>query len=293
MMGSTIFVSVLAGLLQRLHLPLPMKNHTETWTEKPGGKQDGTAANPGMRVIHVVLPAYNEAVNVGAVLRSLEKAGSESGMRMHAVVVDDGSSDATGQVVRSHEGRMEVTLIQHPVNLGLGAALRSGLLTAMDRAADGDIVVTMDADDTHTPAAIVAMVARIDQGFDVLIASRYRKGAQVVGVPLSRRFLSYAASLLFRIAFPIRGVRDFTCGYRAYRATALRQAISRYRQELVNQEGFQCMVDILLKLSRMNLRFGEVPMVLRYDRKSGKSKMKVARTICKTLALLFKRRLGL
>jgi len=269
-----------------------MKNPAETRTENSSEERDGSANNHHGRVIYVVLPAYNEAANVGAVLRSLEKAGRESGMCMHAIVVDDGSSDSTGQVVRSHNGKLEITLIQHSSNLGLGAALRSGLLAAMDRAADGDVVVTMDADDTHTPAAIMAMVTKIDQGFDVLIASRYQKGSLVVGVPLGRRFLSYAASLLFRIVFPIKGVRDFTCGYRAYRASALRQAVSRYRQEFVNQEGFQCMVDILLKLSRMNLRCEEVPMVLRYDRKSGKSKMKVLRTICRTLTLLLKRRLG-
>jgi len=269
-----------------------MKNPAEVRTDDLSEKRDGSVDNHRGRVIHVVLPAYNEAANVGAVLRSLEKAGKESGMRMHAIVVDDGSSDCTGQVVRGHNGELEITLIQHSSNLGLGAALRSGLLAAMDRAADEDVVVTMDADDTHTPAAIVAMVTRIDQGFDVLIASRYQKGALVVGVPLGRRFLSYTASLLFRIVFPIKGVRDFTCGYRAYRASVLRQALSRYRQEFVNQEGFQCMVDILLKLSRINLRFEEVPIVLRYDRKGGKSKMKVMRTIYMTLTLLLKRRLG-
>jgi dolichol-phosphate mannosyltransferase len=72
----------------------------------------------------------------------------------------------------------------------------------------------------------------------------------------------------------------------------LRAATSRYRDELINQDGFQCMVDILLKLSRMKLRFAEVPIVLRYDRKEGKSKMKVGRTIWKTLLLLIERRLG-
>ncbi len=240
----------------------------------------------------MVLPAYNESANLGAVLESLEMADMGAGIRMHAIVVDDGSSDCTGQVVLAHTGRMETTLIRHQTNLGLGAALRSGLLKAIDRAGNDDVIVTMDADDTHTPAAIAGMVAMIDRNFDVLIASRYRKGARVVGVPPARRFLSYVASLLFRVVYPIKGVRDFTCGYRAYRASVLRDATTRYRHEFVNQEGFQCMVDILLKLSRLNLRFGEVPLVLRYDRKSGKSKMRVMRTIYRTLALLLKRRLG-
>lgn len=239
----------------------------------------------------VVLPAYNEAGSLSAVLRALDRAGRESGMALHLIVVNDGSTDSTGLVAQSYQGSLPLTLIDHPRNLGLGAAIRSGLLMAVDLASDRDIVVTMDADDTHTPLAIAQMVARIGEGFDVLIASRYRSGSSVIGVPVHRRFLSYAASLLFRSVFPIRGVRDFTCGYRAYRASVLRQAFARYREEFINEEGFQCMVDILLKLRRMNLRFSEVALVLRYDRKAGKSKMKVARTALRTLGLMVKRRL--
>src|SRR5262249_40648610 len=188
-------------------------------------------------------------------------------------VVNDGSRDRTGEVVRNHAAALHLTLLEHPSNLGLGATIRDGLLTSVDLASDNDVVVTMDADDTHAPAAIVGMVARVDRGYDVVIASRYQKGSQVIGVPATRRFLSYAGSALFRVVFPIAGVRDFTCGYRAYRASVLRQAVAHYRAEFLNQEGFQCMVDILLKLSRMHLRFDEIPITLRYDRKGGKSKM--------------------
>ncbi len=244
------------------------------------------------RTVHLVLPAFNEAANIGTVLASLQRAGGEAGLEFRAIVVDDGSSDGTADVVHRHEGSMPAILIEHPGNLGLGAAIRSGLLKAVDASADEDVIVTMDADDTHTPAAIREMIARIDSGADVVVASRYRAGSLVVGLSAYRRFLSLAASLLFRVVFPTAGVRDFTCGYRAYRATVLKEAFRRYRQEFIDEEGFQCMVDILLKLRRMNLVFAEVPLVLRYDLKAGKSKMKVARTIVKTIALLIKRRLG-
>jgi dolichol-phosphate mannosyltransferase len=245
------------------------------------------------RQVFVVLPAYNEAANVGAVLRALSNTGKESGALFHAIVVDDGSHDRTADAVRAERDKLPLTLLEHPSNLGLGATIRDGLLKAVDMAGDGDVIVTMDADDTHAPAAIEAMVAKIDQGYDVLIASRYVEGSQSIGVPFIRRFLSYGASLLFRAVHPISGVKDFTCGYRAYRASVLRAAVARYRQEFIDQDGFQCMVDILLKLSRMNLRFGEVPLVLRYDRKGGKSKMKILPTALRTLALLVTRRLGL
>ena len=254
---------------------------------QPGSLRDTS----GSQTVLVVLPAYNEAVSLAAVLQALDRAGLESGMSLRLIVVNDGSSDSTGEVARSYRGSVPLTLIDHRHNLGLGAAIRSGLLTAVDLASDQDIVVTMDADDTHTPLAIAQMVTRINEGFDVLIASRYQPGSSVIGVPVHRRFLSYAASLLFQLVFPIPGVRDFTCGYRAYRASVLRQAFTRYREEFINEEGFQCMVDILLKLRRMNLRFSEVPLVLRYDRKGGKSKMKVLRTSLRTLRLMVRRRL--
>lgn len=256
---------------------------------------DGSLAQPARaaRAIFVVLPAYNEAANVGAVLQALSRAGIKAGSAYHAVVVDDGSRDSTADVVRAQRDRLPLTLLEHPSNLGLGATIRDGLLQAVDMAADGDVIVTMDADDTHAPAAIETMIAKIDQGYDVLIASRYEQNSQTIGVPLVRRILSWGASWLFRIVHPIPGVKDFTCGYRAYRASVLRAAVARYRQEFINQDGFQCMVDILLKLSRMNLRFGEIPLVLRYDRKGGKSKMKILPTIYRTLALLVTRRLGL
>jgi len=240
-----------------------------------------------------VLPAYNEGAAIGAVLEALARTSRGLGAPFQAVVVDDGSSDDTPAQARSRGGLLPVTLIVHGHNQGLGAAIRDGLLTAVDLASDGDVVVTMDADDTHAPAAIAAMIEMIDRGDDVVIASRYRAGSESTGVPPGRRLLSFGASLLLRGLFPTPGVRDFTCGYRAYRASALRRAVALYRKDFITQDGFQCMVDILLKLRRMDLRFGEVPLVLRYDRKPGKSKMKVGRTIWRTLALVVRRRLGL
>ncbi len=259
-------------------------------TISEAGKPAGTARK---RIVYVVLPAYNEAASIGTVLVSLERAGAEAGIEFRAIVVDDGSRDGTAEVVRRHAGSPPAILIEHPRNLGLGAAIRSGLLGAVDASADEDVIVTMDADDTHTPSAIAQMLARIDAGTDVVVASRYREGSRIVGLSAFRRILSYAASLLFRAVFPTPGVRDFTCGYRAYRASVLKAAVRRYRQEFIGEEGFQCMVDILLKLRRMNVRFAEVPLVLRYDLKAGKSKMRVAHTVFKTLVLLVKRRIGM
>jgi dolichol-phosphate mannosyltransferase len=227
-----------------------------------------------------------------SLLESLQETMEENSIQYEVVVVDDGSHDRTLPIVEEYARHMPLRLVRHLTNQGLGATVRDGLQAALERASDRDIIVTMDADDTHTPGLIVRMVRMIGEGYDVVIASRYQPESRVYGLSLLRRTMSRGASWLLRALFPIRGVRDFTCGYRAYRTSVLHQAVARYNQGFINQEGFQCMVDILLKLRRMPLIFGEVPMLLRYDRKGGESKMRVWRTAWHTLGLLLRRKLG-
>jgi dolichol-phosphate mannosyltransferase len=242
-------------------------------------------------MIYVVLPAYNEAVAIVALLSRLARVADERRLPLSIIVVDDGSTDGTAARASAVAG-IAVRVIQHPRNRGLGAAIRTGLTAAVDAASDADVIVTMDADDSHSPALIQRMVWRIDEGADVVIASRYLPESRVVGLSGLRAFLSSGAAVMFRLACPIPGVRDYTCGYRAYRAPVLRDAFHRWGDAFVDQPGFSCMVDILLKLSVMPVAFSEVSLVLRYDRKPGASKMNVRRTVTETLRLLLRRRLG-
>lgn len=244
------------------------------------------------RRVHVVLPTYNEAPRLARLLDRIDRAMKESGLGYEVILVDDGSRDDTPAIAQKWAERIPMRVERHEVNQGLGATIRDGLFAAAERAADDDVVVTMDADDTHTPGLIRRMVRMIAEGHDVVIASRYQPGARTVGVPFLRRLLSYGASLLFRLLLPIRGVRDFTCGYRAYRAEVVKRAIAEHGAAFVEQDGFQCMVDILMKLRRSPLIFGEVPLILRYDVKESASKMNVPRTIRETLVLLLRERLG-
>ncbi len=237
-------------------------------------------------MILIVLPAYNEAEGLPALLDSIRHVMDESRLEYKVVAVDDGSSDATWEVIGRHASQMPMVPVRHEQNRGLAEALRSGLQVALSQAAPSDVIVTMDADNTHAPGLVMRMLTLVREGHDVVIGSRYVSGARVVGVPFHRRVLSYSASLLMRTVFPIKGVRDYTCGFRAYRASILQAAFARYSERLISQKGFSCMVDILLKLRRMDPIMGEVPLVLRYDLKHGMSKMRAARTIVDTLVLM-------
>jgi dolichol-phosphate mannosyltransferase len=245
------------------------------------------------RKIIVVLPAFNEESALGLLLSRIAFAMVEEGLTFEVIIVDDGSSDKTYEIAKMYSNQMPMKIERHVINQGLGATMRDGLKIAAESCAKNDIIVVMDADNTHTPGLILSMVRSIKEGCDVTIASRYQPGAYVRGLTSSRRLLSYCASLLFRIVFPIRGVRDYTCGYRAYRGGVLKSAFDKYGETFVSEEGFQCMVDILLKLRTMDVIFREIPLILRYDFKTGASKMKVAKTTWNTLGLMFRRRIGI
>jgi dolichol-phosphate mannosyltransferase len=244
-------------------------------------------------MVIITLPAYNEEESLPLLLERVEESMGEDDTEYRVIVVNDGSPDGTAAVTDALEGRMPLERIDHDTNRGLGEAVRTGLLHALGLADDRDIIVTMDSDNTHTPGLIPGMVRRIREGNDVVIASRFRPGAHIMGVPLYRRVLSRAGSWCFRVAFPTRNVRDFTSGYRAYRAGTLRRAFEIYGRQFVTESGFSCMVDILLKLRSTGAIMTELPLVLRYDYKYGVSKMLVLRTVFDTLKLLVARRLGL
>ncbi len=242
--------------------------------------------------IIVVLPAYNEEANIGNLLRRIFESLTDENLGFSVIVVDDGSSDRTHQILEEYGRDFHLIIHRHEQNQGLGATIRDGLREAAAVANERDIVITMDADESHTPGLMIRMIRMIREGYDVVIASRYQRGSRVYGLGIERRIASRAASLLMRVIFPTPGVSDFTCGYRAYRAEALQQAYAQYGDSLVDQDGFQCMVDILLKLRKLPLIFGEVPLILRYDLKRGQSKMRIMRTAANTLRLLWRRRFG-
>jgi dolichol-phosphate mannosyltransferase len=243
-------------------------------------------------MIWLMLPAYEEALNLPPLLTDVKAtwdAWPAPRPDLRVVVVDDGSVDETASAAVSVDG-LPVTVLVHERNQGLGAAMRTGLVHVMERAGDDDLVFTMDADHTHPPESMPLMADRARAGADIVIASRFVPGAEVHGLDGFRTLVSQVASWILRAVFP--GARDYTCGYRCYRASLLRWGRDRYGPEFLNQRGFSVMVDLLLKLRRRARRIDEVPLILRYDRKRGVSKMKVARTAVTTLRLMGRRFVG-
>ena len=246
-------------------------------------------------MIFVALPAYNESEALPRLLQRMLETLPQLPEPLSVVIVDDGSSDGTAAAARKFDSAaMPVHVVVHEKNRGLHGALDTGFRESLERASGSDWILTMDADDTHPPDLIAPMLAKAKAtGANVVIASRFQPGAEWLGLSWDRVLFSQTVSWMFRIAWPMKNVRDYTCGYRLYRASLLHDAYRKWGEIFVDEPSFACMPDVLWKVSRLSPVFAEVPLSLHYERKPGESKMNVARTIRRTLWLIVKRRLGL
>lgn len=275
------------------HLLEPQRSvSTQSHSERRAGRQDTDQLGRRMTFVRVVLPAYNEAQSLWQLIPRIDQTLSETDWDYDILVVDDGSSDDTVEVARELQGEYPVRIVCHQGNQGLGAAITTCLTRGIDGLHDDDIVVAMDADNTHPPQLISRMVPMIREGHDIVIASRFQPGGRVVGLAQHRELLSLGVRFLMRGLMPIRGCRDYTCGYRAYRVGLIRQAIAKHDGRLVREAGFACMADLLLMLAGMGAIVGEVPLLLRYDFKRGASKMRILQTVRRTFRMVLRHRFG-
>lgn len=210
----------------------------------------------------VVLPTYNEALNIAEVLTKVRAAVPDA----EVLVVDDGSPDGTAELAEQLGAQLQqIEVLRRPEKAGLGSAYRAGFRIGLERGLDA--MVEMDSDLSHDPAALPSLLAAIDDGADLVIGSRYVPGGSIPKWRLHRRLLSrwgnrYAAALL-RL-----GVSDSTGGYRVYRATMLK-AIDL---DAVRADGYGFQIEMTYAVARAGGKIVEVPISFS-DRLRGTSKM--------------------
>lgn len=236
----------------------------------------------------IVLPIYNEEKEIGRLFRRIDKFMKNSNFTYKIIAVNDGSTDRSVEVIREHMEEVPLELINFEHNTGVGAAFKAGLQRALELADNEDIIVTMDADNTHDPRIIKMMKSRIDEGYEVVIASVFHKGGMLIGVPLTRLVFTIGANFLYRIFFHIKGIREYTGFYKGYNAEALRKTFEKFGDEIIESKGFAVMAELLIKFRRMPLFITEVPLIMRYDLKGERTKLKTIPTISEHLKVILK-----
>jgi dolichol-phosphate mannosyltransferase len=251
------------------------------------------------RMLYIILPAYNEAGCIVPLMESISRVMERPSLRelpWKVLVVDDGSTDGTREKALSMTGKINLDVIRHAVNRGVDQTFLTGFTKALECARDEDYIITMDADNTHHPQHIEDLVRRIEEGYDVVVASRYRPNSVVKNVPPGRLCLSWMARIILTLLFPAPGIRDYTIFYRIYRPSALRRAFEYYGDKLLEAPGFTSMAELLIKLSLLpdpRIRFAETSCVLLYGIKLGPSKMKILSNINEYARMILRLKLGI
>lgn len=212
----------------------------------------------------VVIPTYNEAGNIAAIVRRVRAAAPG----FDVLVVDDASPDGTGAVAEGlAEEDARVHVLHRPGKQGLGAAYVHAFHWALER--DYELIVQMDADGSHRPEHLPAMLDRAADA-DVVLGSRWVPGGGVENWPLHRRMLSRAGSLYARVLLRLP-YRDITGGYRIFHRVVLEQL----RLDDVHSRGYGFQIDMLLRAHRDGYRITESPITF-IEREVGESKMSTA-----------------
>ncbi|MBV9661182.1 MAG: polyprenol monophosphomannose synthase [Acidimicrobiales bacterium] len=209
----------------------------------------------------MVLPTFNEVQTIETVLRRTRAALPDAGI----LVVDDGSPDGTASLARRVAAELgELDVLERDSQRGLGDAYRAGFKWGMARGAE--VLVEMDSDLSHDPAALPSLVApMVDH--DLVIGSRYIPGGSIPKWGIHRRLLSRGANWYsaFMLGSP---VHDWTSGFRAYRTSIL----STMELETVRADGYGFQIEMTHRAAAAGARIAEVPISF-VDRKAGQSKM--------------------
>lgn len=235
-------------------------------------------------MIRIIIPAYNEAKNLPPLLQDI--AATLPKESYDVAIVNDGSEDDTLAVARRLAKQYPVTVLHHPINRGVAEAFRTGITHVAPAAAPDDVIAIMEGDGTSSPDVLPEMARRIMSGADIVIASRYETGGRYQKFPLKRLILSKGANIVFQLLFPVKGVKDYSIFYRAYRAKALQQALSQYGEKFITVSTFFANIEILLNLRPFITKVEEVPFVYNYGKKQGKSSMKIGKNLRSYLAFI-------
>jgi dolichol-phosphate mannosyltransferase len=210
----------------------------------------------------MIVPTYNERENLSRLVQRLRALPGD----VHVLIVDDNSPDGSGAIAdtiaASDNG---VHVLHRPGKLGLGTAYKAGFDYGLEQGYQ--FLCTMDADFSHSPESLPALLDKASQGYDLVIGSRYIAGGKVVGSTSARKLVSYFANWLAHLVLGV-AARDCTAGFRCYR----RCVLETINLDAIFSSGYSFLVEMAFYCQQAGFRIGEVPITF-VNRTEGASKI--------------------
>jgi glycosyltransferase involved in cell wall biosynthesis len=233
------------------------------------------------------VPVLNEAENLPRLFDAFHDLHCQFGARFRVsfILVDDGSTDGTGDAARTLAGGLDFSLLAHPTNLGPGVAFATAFTYLCPRIGAADWVATMEGDNTSRHDLLAQMFTRAQEGYSVILASPYMYGGGVSNTSVHRLLLSHVANAFVKEFLGCHGLMTVSSFFRLYRGSALRLLMDGYGPGILERAGFESMVEMVMKMVYLRMSISEVPMVLDTSRRIGRSRMRIRRTIWGYLCL--------
>ena len=222
-------------------------------------------------MIYVCIPSHNEAPTVGLLLWKIRQVFSAFEREYQLLVGDDGSTDATGEVLQPYTRALPLTVIRSPEQRGYARTVESLLRVAVERTdrPKRDCAIVMHADFAHQPHFIPDMVRHIDGGADVVVGEGGAVGEPSRGLRLLRRW----APLLLRSKVGVPGVSDIVSGFVAFRLITLRNALRDAPEPMLRTDGWAANAELIGRVGRFARKVETVPTVERHDLRQRSSRV--------------------
>jgi dolichol-phosphate mannosyltransferase len=213
--------------------------------------------------VGVILPTYREAENIGKLIVEIENLQLDASI----LVIDDSSPDKTAEVVKDLQKKYgNIILCVRPKKSGLGTAITDGVKIFLSLKTPPQFIVTMDADYSHSPQAILRLLSNMQSGCGVVIGSRYCGGGKTAGWSFTRKIISRAANVVAKSVVGLQ-LDDCTSGFRCYSTRFLREAIGS-----LHSQTYEIQIETVKQALSRGFSVKEVP-ILFVNRKRGKSKL--------------------
>ncbi len=236
-----------------------------------------------MNKVTIIIPTYNEVENISKIIKDIfSLAKSLTNWQLSILIVDSSSPDKTGDSVRKLQTTYSRLYLLSTKKEGLGRAYLRGFTYALSKL-KADVVFEMDADFSHNPQDIPRFLAKIEQGADFVIGSRYIKGGSIpADWSWDRKFFSIIGNLVIRLGFMKLGITDWTSGFRAIKSWVVESSLQR----LEKYSGYVFQVALLDESLKKNAKVSEIPIQF-IDRKYGVSKINSFQYTSQTLLYVF------
>lgn len=244
------------------------------------------------RTLYVAVPVLNEAGNMPRLMAALNETRQHfsDAYDVRILMIDDGSTDDTSAAARAEAAKYgfesSIDVLRHAVNRGPGAAFGTAFESVRERLQPADWVLTIEGDNTSRLELVRQMVTRAQEGFDVVLASPYLYGGAIIHTSAFRMLISHIANGVIKGALGLRGIATMSSFFRLHRGAAILRLQEHYGARIVERQGFESMIEMLLKFSYVPASISEVAMTLDTSRRVGKSKMRVVRTALGYLTLM-------